>query len=251
MYFHPSEHIYLCHFRQNLIILDTKEDKYHILYYVNTQYLSSIIKDNFILKEDKYYINADGKHEFNKEYHELILKLIKGKILLSEMHEHPSTIGLNELDKNKKGAGSLRWSMNPKSLYSKVPALEVLKAYVILLKVNLILKLFGFNHLINHIKNQHQKNKISLSPAAAENQLDDITFSLNQACFYYFYRTKCLEWAATFTLLAIDKGIDAKLNIGVQNNPFYAHAWVEINGRVIEDIAKLPKQMSVILCEPQ
>ena len=40
------------------------------------------------------------------------------------------------------------------------------------------------------------------------------------------------------------------LEIGVQNLPFAAHAWVKADDKVIADSKNLPETLSVILSEP-
>jgi len=40
------------------------------------------------------------------------------------------------------------------------------------------------------------------------------------------------------------------MEIGVQNLPFVAHAWVKANDEVIADTPSLPETLSVILLEP-
>jgi hypothetical protein len=47
-------------------------------------------------------------------------------------------------------------------------------------------------------------------------------------------------------VLGFEYGFDLTLVIGVQNRPFYAHAWVELDGEIIGDDPRLPEQLAVI-----
>lgn len=74
----------------------------------------------------------------------------------------------------------------------------------------------------------------------------DLAKSVNGACLLYKKKTKCLEWSAALVVLGFEYGFDLTLVIGVQNRPFYAHAWVELDGEIIGDDPRLPEQLAVI-----
>lgn len=76
--------------------------------------------------------------------------------------------------------------------------------------------------------------------------IDQLVRSMNGACMLYWKRTKCLEWGVALVLLGFEYGFDLRLFIGVQNRPFYAHAWVQLNDQVIGDDQCLPEQLAVI-----
>jgi hypothetical protein len=76
--------------------------------------------------------------------------------------------------------------------------------------------------------------------------IDKIIGSLNGACIFYPKKTKCLEWSVALVALGFEYGFDLRLLIGVQNRPFYAHAWVQLGDKVIGDDQGLPGQLAVI-----
>lgn len=78
------------------------------------------------------------------------------------------------------------------------------------------------------------------------NTINQLVFALNFACLLYPRKTKCLEWACALILISRKYGIDMKLVIGVQNRPFFAHAWAEWNNKVIGDDANRRSQLAVI-----
>ena len=67
---------------------------------------------------------------------------------------------------------------------------------------------------------------------------------------FFPIKVKCLEWSVVFAILAFEKNWRCNLEVGVQNMPFMAHAWVNANGKVIADDIEIPERLSIILSEP-
>lgn len=68
--------------------------------------------------------------------------------------------------------------------------------------------------------------------------------SLNAATLLYPRKTRCLAWSVAFLLAALPRGVaPLSLNIGVQSQPFYSHAWVEMDGAVLCDDPALPEKL--------
>ena len=59
--------------------------------------------------------------------------------------------------------------------------------------------------------------------------------TVDRATSYYVKHTWCLQRAAVTTCLLRAKGIPAQMVIGCRKMPFHGHAWVEVNGRVVDD----------------
>jgi prolyl oligopeptidase len=55
------------------------------------------------------------------------------------------------------------------------------------------------------------------------------------ACICYWKQVLCLQRSAAMTCLLRNYGIAAALVIGTQQIPFKAHAWVEVEGIVVND----------------
>jgi hypothetical protein len=64
---------------------------------------------------------------------------------------------------------------------------------------------------------------------------EQVCQSVNLAAILYFKPVLCLQRSAATTCLLKKYGFPAEMVIGVQQFPFLAHAWVEINGRIIND----------------
>jgi len=59
--------------------------------------------------------------------------------------------------------------------------------------------------------------------------------AVDSACIWYWKQVLCLQRSAVTVCLLKDTGIPAQLVIGAQHTPFRAHAWVEVDGRVVND----------------
>lgn len=63
--------------------------------------------------------------------------------------------------------------------------------------------------------------------------------AIDRARVYYFKRAWCLQRAAASVCLLRLRGVHGELVIGVRKIPFYAHAWTEVDGEIINDPAAL------------
>jgi len=59
--------------------------------------------------------------------------------------------------------------------------------------------------------------------------------AVERACVWYPKKALCLQRSAVTTCLLRSCGVGAKLVIGVRPMPFCAHAWVEVDGSVVND----------------
>jgi hypothetical protein len=104
------------------------------------------------------------------------------------------------------------------------------------------------NRLDGLLKILNENSKIHRSRNYSTSEIKPYVQALNLACLFFHKKTKCLEWACTLILLLSHFGIKSNLVIGIQNRPFYAHAWVEdLRGFVIGDDPQRRSQLSVIL----
>jgi hypothetical protein len=66
------------------------------------------------------------------------------------------------------------------------------------------------------------------------------------ACIWYPKHVRCLQRSAALTCLLRDRGLAAHMVIGTQKLPFKAHAWVEVNGQVLNDKEYTPEMYAVL-----
>lgn len=71
--------------------------------------------------------------------------------------------------------------------------------------------------------------------AADQSTIDRICTAINYACICYPKRSLCLQRSFVTTCLLRKNGIPAQMVLGADKLPFRAHAWVEVNGRAINE----------------
>ena len=74
--------------------------------------------------------------------------------------------------------------------------------------------------------------------------IHETTHRLILAAAFYPRRAACLEQSLALYLLLRRRGVAADLKLGVQPLPFYAHAWVEVDGRPVDERAGLTLQLA-------
>ena len=70
------------------------------------------------------------------------------------------------------------------------------------------------------------------NPAEAVNS---ICQAVNRACVWYPKRVLCLQRSFVTTCLLRSSGVPASMVLGAQHLPFKAHAWVEVDGRPVNE----------------
>jgi hypothetical protein len=70
--------------------------------------------------------------------------------------------------------------------------------------------------------------------------------AVDYACVFYFKRILCLQRSAATTTLLRRYGRSAKMVTGAQMLPFKSHAWVEIQGQVVNDKPYMPEIYQVL-----
>lgn len=64
---------------------------------------------------------------------------------------------------------------------------------------------------------------------------EQICRAMDIACVLYFKAVLCLQRSVATTILLRRQGLSAELVIGARVLPFKSHAWVELNGTVVND----------------
>jgi len=65
------------------------------------------------------------------------------------------------------------------------------------------------------------------------------------ACFY-FKPVRCLHRSSVIVRLLRKLGINGRLVIGYRRTPFLAHAWVEVDGRVVGDSSAYQERLQML-----
>lgn len=106
----------------------------------------------------------------------------------------------------------------------------VLKAYLKLIYFDFYLARGNFAALHQRVRSYPIRKR-----AAAPDAVEKLCAAMDLACIWYWKEALCLQRSAATTCLLKQYGVVAQLVIGAQQMPFKAHAWVEVDGQVVND----------------
>jgi Transglutaminase-like superfamily len=117
----------------------------------------------------------------------------------------------------------------------------VFRALYELARYEVMIALRGFGFIQGHLKRQ------SIAAKAAGPGLQEIICNavLLATCLYW-KPVLCLQRSVCAVRLLRRYGISAKLVIGYRPAPFFSHAWVEVDGRVVNSSAAYQSRMRVL-----
>ncbi len=72
-------------------------------------------------------------------------------------------------------------------------------------------------------------------PGLAPDEVERAAYHVAVAAAFFPGRAVCLEQSLALYVLLRRRGVPAELRLGVQVYPFYAHAWVELDGRPVNE----------------
>jgi hypothetical protein len=107
----------------------------------------------------------------------------------------------------------------------------VIKSWLLLLYIDFVMLFFDFKMLHSSVRDQ----KISTLERATLPTAAQLCNAIDLACVLYFKQVMCLQRSSATALLLRRYGWHAEMVIGAQIRPFNSHAWVEIDGKVIND----------------
>jgi hypothetical protein len=82
-------------------------------------------------------------------------------------------------------------------------------------------------------------------PVRPRRRVSDVTViaqisrAVERASVWYPKKALCLQRSAVTTCLLRQRGVQAQMVVGVRAMPFLAHAWVEVQGRVVNDLPRV------------
>ena len=77
--------------------------------------------------------------------------------------------------------------------------------------------------------------KFPVRRAVPKTPADELVRAVDLASCFYPKPVLCLQRSAVLIRLLRSRGIAGRMVIGTQKIPFKAHAWVEIDGRILSD----------------
>jgi hypothetical protein len=117
----------------------------------------------------------------------------------------------------------------------------VLKAYLKLIHFDLYLAWGNFVALYDKVRTYPIGARTS-----EPDDIERINYAIDMACIWYWKEALCLQRSAATTCLLKKHGVPAQMVIGAQQMPFKAHAWVEVDRRVVNDKPYTPEIYAVL-----
>ena len=117
----------------------------------------------------------------------------------------------------------------------------IVRALWELLRYDLAIHLFSFQRVVQGSR------KARFKTMRPEPDLESrVCNAMNWALSLYWKRALCLQRSVATARLLRSCGLDATLVIGCRPEPFISHAWVEIDGRVVNDAPGYQKLLCVL-----
>lgn len=191
------------------------------------------------LNNDDYYLIESNDHEIinEKTIKENLACLGEYEFLylnLTDAYQIKKTFTLEE-----------RWS-------AKKPSRNLNRVFPF------VFKTIWYSFKLNRISRQVIKNKwhfiLNRKPTVKKRKIENKKPIINYYLWimrkiFYFNneKTDCLTTSVALQHFLAKKGISGVLVLGVKSRPFFAHAWIEVDGEIINDDINLRKLLSVIL----
>lgn len=242
-YFSLSAHIYAARFGNSIIILDSAQDDYISLIDSSAHFLTKIVEDELTFDQEKneYYCEGQDTQELNSWIDQFL------ELNIIQQSDHPGK-KIAPAPTKLGGLHDYQWDTKPTwKPFKQAKKYHVLKTFIQLAKVHRALKRQGIKGVLDAI-DATPKTNLTIP---TESQIQELSNLVDAASMLYPKKTFCLAWAATFVILARKNKWNSQLVIGVQACPFYAHAWAQIDGKVIHDDPIIAQVLSLILQTPQ
>ena len=117
----------------------------------------------------------------------------------------------------------------------------VLRAYVQLIQFDLYLARGNFAALYGKVRRYPVGKETPAADLVAR-----ICSAVDMASIWYWKEVLCLQRSAAVACLLKKYGVPAQMVIGAQQTPFKAHAWVEVDGCVVNDKPYMPEIYAVL-----
>ena len=108
----------------------------------------------------------------------------------------------------------------------------LLRCYIELVVFDVLLWTKNFQRVYNKVRNCPVAPDVNTTITTGK-----LCRSMDLACVFYWKKVLCLQRSAATARLLRRYGIPASLIIGAKQMPFRAHAWVELDGSVVNDKA--------------
>ncbi len=246
MYFCLSKNVYAGRYEDDIIILDGPRDNYFSITDAPAQHLPIVLTEEFKLVDGSYIPLQKDSKTYDQEVISGLIQHFTEQGLIKEVETKPSRSLPQSVSKG--GLANYRWDTKSSlAPFMRTSKRDIVSSVVTLHRVNTLIKK-GIGGVIHAVISQRIPGQQYTIPSAKE--IQELSDAVDVACSLYLKKVYCLGWAATFAIEAIKKGWHCNFAVGVQSIPFYAHAWAEIDSKVINDEPQIQEYLTVLLREP-
>jgi hypothetical protein len=103
--------------------------------------------------------------------------------------------------------------------------------------------LFGFGRIESQLKKSWPRARACVGPAETEAH---VRAAASLACSLYWKPSRCLQRSVVLVRLLRRRGLPAQMVIGYRAVPFFSHAWVEVDGRTVNDTSSYARRLSIL-----
>lgn len=121
------------------------------------------------------------------------------------------------------------------------PVLLTLRTLCELLRYDLLNWSFGFKAVEHSVRRMPTRKN-----SGAKQSMEELVRAVVCARMFYFKRVRCLQNSVATVRVLRSQGWPADLVIAFQRDPFLGHAWVELNGRALNESSVYRQKLSIM-----
>lgn len=121
-------------------------------------------------------------------------------------------------------------------------AFLVLKALLEMVRYDAIVSSVGVGRILRQLRREH----LPLKPLSEQLQKAICDAVLLATCFYW-KPVLCLQRSVCTARLLRRYGVAARVAIGFRPAPFFSHAWVEVDGKVVYGSAAYQQRLQLLV----
>jgi len=117
----------------------------------------------------------------------------------------------------------------------------VVRAFCELIRYDLTNSIFGFERVLRRMTAARVKDCPVLPGTVAL-----VSNAVTLATCFYWKPVLCLQRSTAAASMLRKNGVPALLVIGYRSAPFFSHAWVEVDGRVVNDSQGYKERLQIL-----
>lgn len=115
----------------------------------------------------------------------------------------------------------------------------ILRAYWQLIRFNFLITTCDFARVYREVRDAPLK-------PLRDSSVETVCRAVDIASIWFWKEVRCLQRSAATTYMLRNSGVPARLVLGVQPLPFKAHAWVEVEGFIVNDKPQVAERYAII-----